>query len=385
MIKVGSLFSGIGGIDLGFEQAGFEIAWSNDIDAEVCKTYRHNFPNTQLIEGDVRDIDPRTLPDIDVLIAGFPCQPFSIMGYRRGFKDPRGNLFFEISRFIDVKRPRVVFLENVRNLMEHDDGKTFLVIYNTLAHKCERMTTLTAMLDSAGYHTEAWYGGDLLHNNMRAFLYGTGFDNVVDSHKLRVHGVMRSMDDAVVLPLMTERILECEEPFFWVYTTNGMESDHRLPYTKYDDARTNASAFIDDQIGVMVRRLKYGGAWDNLLIVVVGDSDGSEVKVPMMMVGGAVKGFGVVSEIGSQSDIPVTLARQMDLDAEKFPYGADLAAGGQARAYYTYDDGYGAIDELGTSQYHFGQRYVESDPALKMRRYNVEEFLWGAYDELKHR
>jgi len=133
-MNVGSLFSGIGGIDLGFEQAGFEIAWANDIDVEACKTYRYNFPNTYLIEGDVRDMDPHTLPDIDVLIAGFPCQPFSIMGYRRGFKDPRGNLFFEISRFIDIKRPRVVFLENVRNLMEHDDGKTFLVIYNTLAH-----------------------------------------------------------------------------------------------------------------------------------------------------------------------------------------------------------------------------------------------------------
>ena len=133
MMKVGSLFSGIGGIDLGFEQANFEIAWANDMDASACKTYRHNFPNTHLIEGDVRDIDPRTLPNIDVLVAGFPCQPFSIMGYRRGFKDPRGNLFFEISRFIDIKRPRVVFLENVRNLMEHDNGKTFLVIYNTLA------------------------------------------------------------------------------------------------------------------------------------------------------------------------------------------------------------------------------------------------------------
>ena len=131
--KVGSLFSGIGGIDLGFEQVGFDIVWANDIDAAACKTYRYNFPNTYLIEGDVRDVDPRTLPDIDVLVAGFPCQPFSIMGYRRGFKDPRGNLFFEISRFIDLKRPRVVFLENVCNLMEHDNGKTFLVIYNTLA------------------------------------------------------------------------------------------------------------------------------------------------------------------------------------------------------------------------------------------------------------
>ena len=132
-MKIGSLFSGIGGIDLGFEQAGFEIVWANDMDASACKTYRNNFLNTRLIERDVRDIDPRSLPDIDVLVAGFPCQPFSIMGYRRGFKDPRGNLFFEISRFIDIKRPRVVFLENVRNLMEHDNGKTFLVIYNTLA------------------------------------------------------------------------------------------------------------------------------------------------------------------------------------------------------------------------------------------------------------
>lgn len=132
-LRIGSLFSGIGGIDLGFEQAGFELVWANDIDSSACKTFRYNFPHTYLIEDDVRDVDPWTLPDIDVLTAGFPCQPFSIMGYRRGFKDPRGNLFFEISRFIDIKRPRFVFLENVRNLMEHDNGKTFLVIHNTLA------------------------------------------------------------------------------------------------------------------------------------------------------------------------------------------------------------------------------------------------------------
>lgn len=132
-VKVGSLFSGIGGIDLGFEQAGFEIAWANDFDAAACKTYRNNFPSTILIEDDVRNINPCTLSDIDVLVAGFPCQPFSVMGYRRGFNDPRGNLFFGIARFIDVKRPKVVFLENVKNLMEHDNGKTFLVIYNALA------------------------------------------------------------------------------------------------------------------------------------------------------------------------------------------------------------------------------------------------------------
>lgn len=132
-MKVGSLFSGIGGIDLGFKQAGFDIVWANEIDTAACKTYRYNFPNTSLIEDDIRNVNPKSLSDIDILVAGFPCQPFSVMGYQRGFNDPRGNLFFEIARFIDAKMPRIVFLENVQNLMEHDNGKTFLVIYNTLA------------------------------------------------------------------------------------------------------------------------------------------------------------------------------------------------------------------------------------------------------------
>ena len=132
-MKVGSLFAGIGGIDLGFEQAGFHVAWAFEKDAAACKTYRYNFPDACLIEQDIRSVNPDSLADIDVLTAGFPCQPFSVMGYQRGFRDPRGNLFFEIARFIDAKTPRIVFLENVQNLMEHDNGKTFLVIYNTLA------------------------------------------------------------------------------------------------------------------------------------------------------------------------------------------------------------------------------------------------------------
>ncbi len=132
-MKVGSLFSGIGGIDLGFIQSGFDIAWANEIDPHACITYRHNFPDTILIEGDIRKIDENKLADIDVLAAGFPCQPFSVMGYRRGFKDPRGNLFFELARIIDRKKPRIVFLENVKNLVYHDNGKTFLVIYSALA------------------------------------------------------------------------------------------------------------------------------------------------------------------------------------------------------------------------------------------------------------
>lgn len=132
-MRIGSLFSGIGGIDIGFQQAGFDIAWAVEKDAASCKTYRFNFPDTKLIEKDIRFVDPRCLDSVDVLVAGFPCQSFSVAGKQRGFADPRGHLFYEIGKFIDAQRPRFVFLENVPNLMEHDEGKTFLTIHNVLS------------------------------------------------------------------------------------------------------------------------------------------------------------------------------------------------------------------------------------------------------------
>jgi DNA (cytosine-5)-methyltransferase 1 len=132
-LNVASMFAGIGGICLGFKQAGDDIVWANERDKAACKTYRHNFGGGWLIESDICKIEPQTIPDFDVLTAGFPCQPFSIAGEQKGFRDPRGNLFFEIARVVDIKRPKVIFLENVCNLMEHDNGRTFLVIYNSLA------------------------------------------------------------------------------------------------------------------------------------------------------------------------------------------------------------------------------------------------------------
>ena len=131
-MTVGSLFSGIGGIDLGFMQAGFDIAWANEFDRDAAKTYRHNFGGEHLVERDIKSVKSEDIPDFDVLVAGFPCQPFSIAGKQKGFDDPRGNLFFEIARIVKDKRPSVIFLENVANLLEHDDGKTFLTIYNAL-------------------------------------------------------------------------------------------------------------------------------------------------------------------------------------------------------------------------------------------------------------
>ena len=134
-LKVGSLFSGIGGIDLGFIQAGHQILWANEMDRDACKTYRTNFPDTMLIEGDIRKTDAKKLPHVDIITAGFPCQPFSVCGKQKGFEDNRGNLFFEIMRFVDDIQPEIVFLENVANLTKHDNGHTFNIIYNELASR----------------------------------------------------------------------------------------------------------------------------------------------------------------------------------------------------------------------------------------------------------
>lgn len=128
----GSMFAGIGGIDLAFKKAGFKPVWANEIDKHACNTYRLNFNAKHLVEGDIQNIPTQDIPKFDILTAGFPCQAFSSVGLRKGFKDPRGNLFFETARVISAKHPKVVFFENVANLVKLDNGKTFEIIMSTM-------------------------------------------------------------------------------------------------------------------------------------------------------------------------------------------------------------------------------------------------------------
>jgi DNA (cytosine-5)-methyltransferase 1 len=125
------LFAGVGGIELGFKQAGFTPVLANEIDRYAGKTYGLNHAHP-LVLRDIHELETREIPRIDVLTGGFPCQAFSVAGYRRGFKDPRGNVFWEIVRILDEKKPSVVFLENVKNLTGHDGGKTFQVVIEAL-------------------------------------------------------------------------------------------------------------------------------------------------------------------------------------------------------------------------------------------------------------
>lgn len=127
-------FCGIGGIRLGLERSDprYKCVWANDNDPRACKIYWGRFDNDRLDWRDFTRIDKQTIPDHRLFCAGFPCQSFSIAGQRRGFKDTRGTLFFEICELLRVKRTPYVFLENVKGLLSHDDGRTFGVILSSL-------------------------------------------------------------------------------------------------------------------------------------------------------------------------------------------------------------------------------------------------------------
>lgn len=128
------LFAGVGGIRIGFENAGFETVFSNDFEKNCKITYDLNFKDSKLVVEDITKIKTEDLPDFDFLLGGFPCQAFSIAGYRHGFDDQRGrgNLFFDIARILKDKQPTGFLLENVKNLKSHDGGRTFSVIEKTL-------------------------------------------------------------------------------------------------------------------------------------------------------------------------------------------------------------------------------------------------------------
>lgn len=135
ILKAIDLFSGIGGIRLGLQNAGFKVVYSNDFD-KYCKITFENYFHEELDTRKIEDVPLDDIPDdIDLLAAGFPCQPFSLAGLKKGFNDPRGSLFDKVVEIIENKRPRAFLLENVKNLKGHDKGETINYMLNTLRDK----------------------------------------------------------------------------------------------------------------------------------------------------------------------------------------------------------------------------------------------------------
>jgi len=135
-VRYFSMFSGIGGFELGIEQAAKELGITtecvgySEIDTHAIKTYEEHFNHDNY--GDATLIDPAALPEFDLLVGGFPCQAFSIAGKRLGFDEARGTLFFDIARILDAKQPRNFILENVKGLVNHNSGQTLRTILRTL-------------------------------------------------------------------------------------------------------------------------------------------------------------------------------------------------------------------------------------------------------------
>lgn len=156
------LFAGIGGIRIPFQELGGECVFSSEWDKFSQKTYFANFGETPA--GDITKIDAADIPDFDILLGGFPCQPFSQAGLHKGFEDTRGTLFFEIERILNKKRPKAFLLENVKQLKGHDNGRTFRVI---MQH-----------LDALNYHAEAKIlkAADFGVPQIRERIYIVGFD-----------------------------------------------------------------------------------------------------------------------------------------------------------------------------------------------------------------
>ena len=149
------LFAGIGGFHLAFHDLGAECVFASEWDSEARKTYTRNFASIspELFEsgnfaGDITQVDKASIPDFDILTGGFPCQPFSVAGQRKGFDDLRGTAFFDIAEIIRVKQPKAYFLENVQNLRSHDEGRTLnkirAVLTEDLGYSFQEFTVMAS-------------------------------------------------------------------------------------------------------------------------------------------------------------------------------------------------------------------------------------------------
>ena len=170
--KAISLFAGIGGICRGFKSAGVDIVYANDMDKHAVETYMNNYDN-YIEHSKIEDVNENSIPNADMVLFGFPCTSFSIAGERKGFEDKSsGHLFFEALRIIKSKKPRVFFLENVKNLVSHDKGNTFKVITDSL--KEEGYYFRYKVLNSMEY-------GNVPQNRER--IYVVGFRNKEECDK----------------------------------------------------------------------------------------------------------------------------------------------------------------------------------------------------------
>lgn len=242
-MKCASFFAGVGGIDLGFGQVGFETVYANEFDKSASETYECNF-DIKVDKRDINDVPTAEIPDFDIMLAGFPCQAFSIAGYQQGFDDKkgRGNLFFQLTRIIKEKQdvgkaPRICFFENVKNLVRHDGGNTFKVI-------CKE-------LDDLGYKIEqrvmnACEYGNIPQNRER--IYIVAFRETEDYNKFKMPlpiELKKTLHDVIDYDLeVDEKFYYTEDCYFYNHLLNDATNHDTVYQWRRVYVRENKSNLV---------------------------------------------------------------------------------------------------------------------------------------------
>ena len=260
-LTIGGLCSGVGGIELGFRQAGFKIAWANDMDKNAMITYESIIGANHYIGGKAmklediisnRNFSP-LLTKVDVLAAGFPCQAFSVAGYRKGFDDERGNVFFRICdviKFLKNNRcaPKALFLENVKNFKNHDGGNTYAVVKETL--ESLNYSVYTKIINTSKYTS-------IPQNRERTFMvcfYGEKqwknyqLDEIEDNifSKKELLYVEKLCPATFKYHQNFKKAKQPEKKDIWNYLKKAREVDNRYFYTKVKYPR--AFSLLDEEV-----------------------------------------------------------------------------------------------------------------------------------------
>lgn len=260
--SIDAFFAGVGGIELGFTQTGkFRVNYANEFDKNARITYKLNNPNTNLDGRDIHEVDPNEIPDCNVMMGGFPCQAFSIAGYRKGFEDERGDLFFEMLKMIKAKSPEIVFIENVKNLVTHDHGNTFKVIREALAFNGYYLKW--QVLNSKDY-------GNIPQNRERIYLIGFKHKEVFE-HFSFPDAVERSNDLQNVIDFSTDKderyyYRESKQPFY-----NQLKDEIKDQNTVYQWRRQYVRANKSGVVPTLTANMGTGGHNVPLILTDKGD------------------------------------------------------------------------------------------------------------------
>lgn len=283
------LFAGIGGIRLGFESVGGKCVFSSEWDEDACKTYYANF--NEYPAGDITKIEATELPDFDILLGGFPCQPFSIIGDKEGFShETQGTLFFDIERILEEKKPPAFMLENVRNLTAHDNGKTFKVI---ISH-----------LEALGYHvySKVLNALDFGVPQKRERIIICGFKNnvkfkfpepVSEEDKMTLKDILETkadakyyVKDAIRESRMKRMKKEIEEPYITHENVAGSITPHHFSCALRAGASANYLLINNERRPTERELLRLQGFPDEYKIVVpygkIRKQTGNSVAVPVI-------------------------------------------------------------------------------------------------------